>query len=455
MNWPAFRYSLTADAERAFPGVYACGMLVLLCLTFPIWLPSSAFPQVPWFVWIAWRPLWLDIAAASGLILALLAVMVAPPRSLRLRLSFTAVAICWLLLLLGAQLRFQPWAYQGLLIALLWALLPATQAASWLRWLTISIYLYSAWSKMDATFLQTMGPYFLDGLAGTLGWSKPLTGWGWLPWVFPLGELLVGLLLCFPRLRLYSLSLAMMLHLGLLWILGPFGLGHHTGVLGWNVFLIAQNLLLFGPPEKSLENPAQAGIRAKIVQRVAAVGMAVVLILPILEPWGGSDIWPAWGLYAPRNQYVEVVIHKDDVAELPPEWQIPQGLQPLPLRPGWVRLRLDRLSLHLLGAPVYPQHRYQLGVVEGIAATHQLPHDWHVTIHGTANRWDGTRRSQTLHGYQEIRAVAETYWFNALSRGTLRRSVPESNSSRPVLRSSGGYSFPSHLGQSDPAPEVL
>lgn len=416
------RYSLPFAAERAFPALYACGMLLLLCLTFPIWLPSSAFPQVPWFAWMALRPVWLDLAAGSGLLFTLLAVLAAAPGSWRLRCSFLGVALCWLILLAGDQLRFQPWAYQGVLIALLWALLPAATAARWLRRLTISIYLYSAWSKLDATFLETMGPYFLNGLAISFGW-KPPADWGGLPWIFPLGELFVAVLLCFPRLRIYSLTLATLLHVGLLWTLGPFGLNHHLGVLAWNLFLIVQNLLLFGPAEQHDDQAAVPSGFQGFLHRVVAVGMALVFALPIFEPWGGCDIWPAWGLYAPRNQYLEVVIHKDDVAELPPEWQIPQGLQPLPQQPNWLRLRLDRLSLHLLAAPIYPQHRYQLGVIEGLAAEHPLPHGWHVTVYGTANRFSGTRNSEVLKEYPAIReACQENYWFNALSRKTLQRA---------------------------------
>src|SRR5262249_28175077 len=150
------------------------------------------------------------------------------------------------------------------------------------------------------------------------------------------------------------------------------GLNHHPGVLIWNVYFIAQDLLLFAPAriwcgmrtargqspvgksadeivghatsEKQSVSPIAASVAppspptplprgergdlepedARVTQRiswgcVAIEGVLVcVLLLPLLEPWGMCDHWPAWGLYASRAERTIVLIEASSRERLPP-----------------------------------------------------------------------------------------------------------------------------------------
>ncbi len=419
-------YSLTPTCQEWLPRVWALATLALMALTYPLWLPQSfhLFPQVPWIAAAGRLPEWADLLAACCLVVALGAVLLGPSGWTR-QLAFSVVLISAVVLQLVDQQRFQPWAYQGLLYVLAWFALPPRRAGCWLRMLVISIYFYSAITKLDQTFLTSMGPYFLDGLSWAIGW-QPQGAQGpwawWLPWAFPLGEITLAVGFLWPRGRALVLSLSVMLHLTLLIILGPWGLNHQPAVLVWNAFFIVQNILLFGPPPRS--NSPREPVNPLV--RLAEGVFLAALILPLLEPLERFDIWPSWGLYAPRNQRVEVFICDSKVKNLPlvlrdrgSRRSLFEEAEP---QQEWLRFRLDLWSLQELAAPIYPQHRSQLGVAQALALRYQLGQGVRVIRYQTADRFSGKRESHLLQGTAELIDQAEDYWPNAHSRDFLLRA---------------------------------
>ena len=83
---------------------------------------------------------------------------------------------------------------------------------------------------------------------------------------------------------------------------------------------------------------------------------------------------------------------------------------------AWRELRIDRWSLEAVGAPIYPQDRFQVGVALAIAEKYDLGQDIRVEIDGPANRWTGRRTTEIYRGAEAIRKLVLQFRFNALPR---------------------------------------
>lgn len=425
----------TAEAWR--PGALrrwlAVCMLALLGATWKLWTPQDVYPQVPLFTF--WNGLpagleWAALALAGGSLLVVLLVS-RGSKLWRFALLFVVVAVC--LLFCGDQHRLQPWAYQFVLLAVVLAVVEPWRAIVLARMLTVSIYLFSALSKLDQTFLTTIGPQFRDTF---LGWFGVTAEHSAVVAVFPLGELAVALLLVFRPTRTLGWVASLVMHSLMLLILGPLGLGHSWSVLLWNVYFVGQNMILFAPARRSstaktptvAENsPApttpsvQSQPRFVFCSILAETLLVAALLWPTLQIFGLCDNWIAWGLYAPRAERVEVRVEVGDVDRLPMGCQ--QHLAPSTAGEGWRRLRLDQWSLAALGVPIYPQNRFQLGVALAVAEATDPMGQFQVVAYGRANPITGRRSFREYWGPSELRGAERRYWIGVAPRDNIQATA--------------------------------
>jgi len=417
---------VTSRRAAWFRRLFALSTLALLAVTWRLWTPQTVYPQVPLFVWAGRLPPTLEWAAIATLTAMLGFVVLAPQRRLAWKLVLLLLVVPLGGLLLVDQHRLQPWAYEALIVAIVLSCASRQRAFVPLRLLVISIYFYSAVSKLDATFAHTVGQQFLAALSGLFGVS--IRAWPSavrvaLALCFPLVELAVAVGLCVGPLRQWAVGLAVVMHATLIVILGPWGLNHHGGVLIWNGWFIAQALLLFAAPRPTARSALSTSDFAgnplpperRLPARVAWATVAMAVLLPLLEPLGWYDHCLAWGLYAPGNSRVAVLLDRAVVDRLP------EGLKRHvtdPDRQGlWVELKIDRWSLAALDAPIYPQARYQLGVAEAVGRRFALGDQIRAILYGPAARLSGRRRKDVLAGLGQIEAAANRFWLSAHPRG--------------------------------------
>ena len=290
-----------------------------------------------------------------------------------------------------------------------------------LRLFTVSFYFHSALTKLDYSFLHTLGQQFLQALVSPLGGR--LDAWS-DPWrlaaaaMFPVGELLVALALLFARTRSIGLVGAIVLHLLLLWILGPWGLDHRPGVLAWNAYFIVQDVLLFAPVRRGGDPTAASNTvvaaDAQAPWLLQAVMLAAV-VLPFLEPTAWFDLWPSLGLYAASAQRVTLLVHRREGGTIGKELR-PYIEEPADPADPWLTVRLDRWALAALGAPIYPQSRSQLGVAEAAIARFNLGHRARVVRLDLADRWTGKRTHEVFTGLPQLLDAGQQYYFNTRPR---------------------------------------
>jgi hypothetical protein len=245
--------------------------------------------------------------------------------------------------------------------------------------------------------------------------------------VFPAAELAVALGLCFARTRTVALVGAITLHLLLLVILGPVGLGHKPGVLVWNVYFIVQDVLLFGGLRSlpATASPPQPPPHiAPHVPWVVQTMMWAAVLLPFLATTTWFDTWPAWGLYAPSAERVALYVHRRAVGNLP-EDLLPFLDEPDDPRDPWHRLRLDRWALETLDAPIYPQSRYQLGVAREVVARYAPVQRARVVRFDLADRFTGRRTHEVFVSLPQLVNAGSEYYFNTGPRQAMFQPSPQ------------------------------
>ena len=396
--------------------LFAVGFVVLIVATWPLWIPQSVFPQVPLIFIASHVPPSAEWGLLVSLLIALLATIFVKSEEIR-RLACMLVGLTTLCLVSIDQHRLQPWTWQFVILSFVFAMSDNATAKSCWRWLVISIYAWSAWSKMDQGFVIGHGRFLLDGLFKSIGLIK---GIGTFPesvsWALtasiPIFELLIAIGLCWNRTRFLAVIGATIMHTALLLTLGPFGHRHQPGVLIWNLFFLIQNWMLFRRTSTSQPSGRATSISStiQIGNRLARLFVITAILWPSLESFGFCDHWPAWAVYAAKPERVTVSLHSDELSKLPENLKQYVGQQRVidDSHP----LRIDRWSLDALYVPIYPQDRFQVGVALSLARRFDL-HQIHVVIEGPADRSTGNRVVQRYVGIESLNTLANSYRFNA------------------------------------------
>lgn len=408
----------------------AVGALLLTAATWHLWLPQTLFPRVPLFDPLAdwpqatvaiinWLALFVWVGSAAAMLLPRLNDV-----SQRVASLFYVAGL--LVLVALDQHRLQPWAVHIAVSLLLLVFSRARHRLTYLTIFTVSIYVYSALGKFDAQFLHTVGQEFLASGMRLMGFSaRALTPEArfWLASLFPIGELLCGLGLAWVRLRKVTAVAAIMMHLALILVLGPLGLGHQWGVLLWNALFIAINVLLFIHPDLVKSEPRIEPSRNRnletIEQRADAstpksvFALAILLLatcVPLCERLGWSDHWLGWALYAPHSSRARVYVSSAAIDRLPPVVRRFVN-KPSESESLWCEVRLDRWSLETLDVPIYPQQRFSIGVARALG---QRLDNFEIRVDALSmsNRWSGRRNERALYGRTELEAYARRFWFS-------------------------------------------
>jgi hypothetical protein len=338
-------------------------------------------------------------------------LLIAPRRihaGARIVVSVAAVG-----LVLLDQHRLQVWVLH--LVCVLWLiwLSPNARGLTLIRAFVISIYVHSALSRFDRASLEqqwTLLAPLLEriGVATRFASESQRLSAGA---AFAAWELGVAVLLVFPRTRRIGLWGSIVMHAGLIVILGPLGQGHHPGVLIWNAVWIAQNFVLFGREVASV-----SGHEASWRKKMATALAAVVIVTPLTEPYGWWDHWPSWRVYSARPETVTFYVDGNRVDDLPE--RVRQYVGPFEPLSDWRALNLDAWSFDELRCPVYPQARFRLAVVRAIVREHGLGDRVRVVVGSPPDRWTGRRTMSELQGERAIEEACGGFVMNTAARGS-------------------------------------
>lgn len=402
--------------------VICLATLVMIGLSWPLWVEPSEIPRVPFFLAIP-RP---GPIASWVLFIAWETTILLTAVGRRWRAWFLA-SLALLFLLVGQdQHRFQPWLYQYAMTLLLLAALPSQVSPRFVRWWYVATYLHSGLSKLDVSFCDELGLLFLATALPQFGldptsWPRDSVVRAVL--TMPIAEIAVALLLLVPRMRQFGVYGAIFLHGALICILGPRGLDHSTIVLVWNAAMAAEVWLAFGALSGGHDpTPENTSIDARLSRALSAAVVAVFwagVVLPFGERWGVFDIWPSHALYASHVERIHVSVLDSELEAYPESIRqhFLSGTKGGPYR----QLNLTEWSRASRGTPVYPQNRASLGIAEGLEARYGNRGHVLVVLWGPADRWTGARDRNVAGRLESIRELADQFWINARTSDRLPR----------------------------------
>ncbi|HBN77883.1 MAG TPA: hypothetical protein DD473_19145 [Planctomycetaceae bacterium] len=418
-------------------------LFIQIAFTWPLWNNSHNYPLIPLIGLKFLIPAYGDMfsliilgCTATSLVIENISRMAGKLSSRKLQndnltqtsadvqhtgqLAINRFQILWFILcvslgflILTNQHRLQAWAWQIFLYGICFSAFRPANSLKWIRRVTISIYFYSAISKLDASFLQTHGQVLLDGTLKLLPIEIDLSESmrTVIVGLFPLVEFLIALLLCFRFSRRWGWRLSLVLHFGLILILGPFGLNHHLPVLIWNAFFLMQNSILFASvnfqPDNTRDDRDQYKRRREYLGRIAIVA---ALLFPATEWFNLCDVWPGWGLYASRGAKVQLYIEREALKNLPPE--VAQHCFTTVAYPDHVRLDLFRWSFAETHAPAYPEDRFLTAVALATLQNYGIK-DRFLYIHSsTAHRWTGEREQIEFSNLKALQRFTSGFLLN-------------------------------------------
>ncbi|MGB4708939.1 MAG: hypothetical protein WBH50_15690 [Fuerstiella sp.] len=400
--------------------------ILLIAATLPLWSGSSSFPAIPLLKLFVAIPSGADAILTFLLVLNCTAtfflVLLSNGHSPQTSTSKIIAALTFALLTGGTlvllnQHRLQPWHWLFLVLSLQCLILRPERQEFSQRLTIASIYIFAGLSRLGPEIDSGMSREVLTNLLSQSGLTtairnQQLMTFGCIG--MTLTEILAGVLLLAPKWRRAGVILAMTAHVILLIALGPWGLNHNNAVLIWNIFFIVAVPLLFWKKPTPATLASEAPIASPSESWMALTMNCCIVAFPLLGLIGISDNWPSWQLYSPRPEVVRLFVSQNAVPLLPE--QISEYIDdPPPLQP-WCPIRMDRWSLEATRSPIYPEDRFQLGVVAAILPDTIADGDFRIMIESAAEPAWWRRTTREISSVKELDELRATMFFSSAVR---------------------------------------
>lgn len=295
--------------------------------------------------------------------------------------------------------RFRPWLYQNSAILLILSLLQTSQPSEGLnicRLIIVSIYFWAGLLKLNATFRQTVFPWFIQPildrvpartykrLPAILGLNPPggtrarsLVIQGYvrnLALMVPLIEAGFALGLLHPITRPLALLAAVAMHSLILYCISPAG-HHYPTVRPWNVCMLLTSCVLF---YNSSVGPADV-----LVGNHSGIHFAVLLLfsfLPVLGLWNQLDPIFSHGHMSGRHVFGQIGLSLSLFKRLPASTQkyctqVGGGNGPV------VVLDIGRWYLGEMGLPAVQQERLLRTIAQNVGQFGATAADLNLTVY--------------------------------------------------------------------------
>lgn len=407
-----------ADQIQSVLRILAGAELLLLSMTWRLWLGVADFPVVPLLRGVTLFD-WLDRLVLALFALSLLGIVL--PQSVRfasgLRRCWPLVSvICGALLVTGNIQRLQVWHWLYLLCAAQVCLLSCSAALRSIRLTVAMIYVCSALSRLSLQTPDEITVALLQSAMNLAGPGIPLADREMLIRLSLLsagGEFLIGVFLLVPRTRPAAVRFAVVLHVLLIVALGPIGLGHHAGVVVWNLMFLILNPVLFSacanaPIRASLEMPISVTPIRGAVYWLVCCG---IVLFPLSGLIGIADNWPSWQVYSQRPEVWRVFVRSEEINQLDPSVRV--FCQPAGLDQEWTVVRIDRWSLDATGTPLYPEDRFQLAVIESVMQPLKSENALHVVIFEPGVLPWQNKRERRIQGRHALQSEHQRFVLNS------------------------------------------
>ncbi len=210
-----------------------------------------------------------------------------------------------------------------------------------------AIYFWSGLQKLNPNFYAETYPWLMEPVAVYMGAGR-VAHLKWLADAFPILEMLTGILLFTKRFHKHAVMMVFIMHLFILFSLGPVGHNYNMVVWPWNIAMVAFAYILFFKTE-----PFQMSQLREMLQYPS---FKIVTLLTVLMPL--FCCFNLWDSYLSNNLYSgntsNAVLYISDSVET----QLPEKIKPYSV--GEIHKKqivIKYWCMTELGVPPYPEKR--------------------------------------------------------------------------------------------------
>lgn len=343
----------------AFTRVLAVSVLCCLALSWKLWVSRPHYPLVPLLEFIPSLTYPFDHALLGLLVALLLGIVVKPQSKMLIALVLANFAV----LFLQDQSRLWPSFYQFFLLFVLLVsnrrqdgVASDERILAGLRFVVAMLYFWGGVQKLNPHFFYEEFPWFLEPVVQLLPFETSLLT-SLLPTVAMLAagfEVLIGLGLLTRRLRPIALAGAMLMHLLILFSIGPLRDNWNNSSWMWGLTVAVQTGILFWQAP-AFRFQTMFALVFSAVRFQNAPQWLVLLLMGFMPALNNFNLWDSalsFNVYSGNVNYAEIHLSPLDVARLPEPIanQVDLGF-------GTAVLVLNKWSLQEFGANTYPETR--------------------------------------------------------------------------------------------------
>jgi len=272
------------------------GLVAGLLLSAKLWVSTREYPLIS-VLDVPPLPYPLDYFLFGLFGVVLVGILLLRGRSAG-AFAMAALALA-ILLVLQDQGRLQPWFYQYSFMLAAAGLsnlgrLTTEGALNACRLIVAFTYFWSGLQKAHVSFAENVYPWLIEPLATHLP-TEPASALGHGAYAVPVIEAAIGLGLLVRPLRKPAVIAAILMHVFILFSIGPWGHDWNSVVWPWNAAMVAFDFILFWSPP---DNPSFFAVVKPGGSTFRAVVLALFAIMPALNFVGLWDSYLSASLYS-------------------------------------------------------------------------------------------------------------------------------------------------------------
>ncbi len=336
--------------DRLLRWMLCVGLLAGIATSPKLWQASREFPMIPALGWFPRLSQSVTVLLLVVLVLSVLGIAIFP----RVGGAFLALFSSLTLLILFDVNRLQPWVYEYALMLLALAVSRPDVGPKLCAVILVALYFWSGVQKANLLFGLEVFPQVIQPLGDSL---KPT----WF--LVPIIEVAIAIGLFIPRTRVIAVWGAVMMHVVLLGLLGPFGKNFNSVIWPWNLTMIGLVLCCFLREKEPILRASWCKWPAK----------GIVVLAGVMPAFNFLGYWPdalAASLYSGRARAVWVYVSDNATAAITKKYALAEGVL-VPEDSGRSRLDVLAWSMSSLNVPFYAsrfsvnalaEHLTELGV---------------------------------------------------------------------------------------------
>jgi uncharacterized membrane protein YphA (DoxX/SURF4 family) len=336
---------------RIITRIIAVACIVSMLLCYKLWLGERLFPLTPVanFLPVLNHPFDYILFGTTIILLICISLSRNPQKFIIAFLIFV-FALASL-----DQNRWQPWLYQYTLMLFVVSsfsfrcdnIKHQNAIITIFKLMIGAIYFWSGLQKLNPNFLGDTFPWLMEPITNHLG-TNSINHFKTLGQAFPLIEIGAGIALFITPIRKFAVCLILLMHLFILFVVGPFGHNYNPVIWPWNIAMIIFVVILF----YNKEDFNFGLIRSMFHYHSLKIVTILFVLMPLFNFFNLWDSYLSHNLYSGNSS--NGVIYVSDSVKI----KLPDALRPYAIgQLNQNQITIKYWCMEELGVPAYPEKR--------------------------------------------------------------------------------------------------